>query len=40
LGMDSRIGAIAPGLLADLTAFALKDDDGALVRDPVSHLMF
>lgn len=40
LGMDSRIGAIAPGLLADLTAFDLKDDDGALVRDPVSHLMF
>ncbi|MFZ9406931.1 MAG: TRZ/ATZ family hydrolase [Burkholderiaceae bacterium] len=40
LGMEDQIGAIAPGRLADLAAFDLSDENGALIVDPVSHLLF
>jgi len=38
--MEDQIGAIAPGRLADLAAFDLSDENGALIVDPVSHLLF
>lgn len=40
LGQDSQIGSISAGKLADLAAFDLSDEHGALVNDPVSHLIF
>ena len=40
LGQEATIGSLSPGKQADLAAFDLSDEHGALVTDPVSHLIY
>jgi 5-methylthioadenosine/S-adenosylhomocysteine deaminase len=40
LGLDSTIGSLAPGKLADLTAVRLDDIEASPCYDPISHLVY
>ena len=40
LGLDTRIGSLAPGKRADMTAIRMSDVALAPVYDPLAHLVY